>query len=143
MERIKVYRTNAVWAKFFIVFGAVFSVSGLLFLLRSLDKGFNPRVLSGDWSSVFFIIQGLLFILMGYSNLRIRKYFIEWDENEINFLLPGIRYTETIKLDEIKSVNIRLFEIELNMTNGSRILKLENLQFEDIRKIKARFESLG
>jgi len=37
---------------------------------------------------------------------------------------------------------IRLYEIELNLESGIKILGLGNMEFEDIRKIKKKFESL-
>jgi hypothetical protein len=89
-----------------------------------------------------FTIQGILFILIGGSYLKSRKYFIEWDEKELRFLLPDNKGVETIKIDEIQSVSIKLFEIELKLKNGTRTLNLENLQFEDIKKIKEKFEPL-
>jgi hypothetical protein len=77
---------------------------------------------------------------MGGAYLKSRKYFIEWDEKELRFLLPDNKRVEAIKIDEIESVRIKLFEIELKMKIGVRTLNLENLQFEDIKKIKEKFE---
>ena len=50
---------------------------------------------------------------------------------------------EVIKLDEIESVNIKLFEIELILKNGIKTIKLDNLEFEDIRRIKERFGGIA
>ncbi len=67
---------------------------------------------------------------MGYSYLNSRKYFIEWDDKEIRFLLPDTKSIETLQIDEIKSVGIKLFEIELELKNGLKrlILKTCNLK---------------
>lgn len=142
MNRINVYRTSTVFSKFFIVFGAIFATLGLLLLIKALSDGFNARFPSGDWNSVLFIIQGLLFIVMGAGNLSVRKYYIEWDDNELKFLLPDTKKLEKIILRDIKSVTIRLFEIELKLPDKSRTLDLSNMQFEDLKKIKERFEDI-
>lgn len=105
--------------------------------------GFNFHFLGGDWIWVLFSIQGILFIISGYSNINNQKYFIEWDGKELRFLLPDTGKQETIKFDQIESLNIRLFEIELKLTNGKRILNLGSLQFEDIKRIKQKFESMA
>jgi len=141
MTRINVYRTSTVFSKFFIVFGSIFTLLGILLFIKALINGFNVHFPSGDWNSVTFTIQGLLFIIMGAGNLSIRKYFIEWDDKELIFLLPDTNKLEKINLADIISVNIRLFEIELNLQNQKRIIDLNNLQFEDLKKIKAKFET--
>jgi len=123
--------------------GCSFSIIGILLLIKAISNGFDSHFPSGDWNSLIFIIQGLLFIIMGAGNLLVKKYFIEWNEDELRFFLPDTKKVEIIKLSEIVSVNIRLFEIQLNLHDRIRILDLNNLQFEDLRKIKEHFESLN
>jgi hypothetical protein len=142
MTRINVFKTSTFLAKFFIVFGAFFTIIGILLLIKALINGFNTKFPSGDWNSVLFTFQGLLFIIMGAGNLSVRKYYIEWDDNELQFLLPDTKKLETIKLGDIISVTIRLFEIELKLPDKTRTLDLSNLQFGDLKKIKEKFENI-
>jgi hypothetical protein len=142
MTRINVFKTSTFLSWFFIVFGGVFTVVGILLLIKALVKGFNPKVPSGDWNSVLFTLQGLLFVIMGSGNLYVRRYYLEWDENEIKFLLPDTKKLESINLEDIISVTIRLFEIELRLTDKVRTLDLSNLRFEDLKKIKEKFEEI-
>jgi hypothetical protein len=142
MTRINVFKPSSFLSKFFIVFGGIFSIIGILLLLKALINGFNTKFPSGDWNSVMFIFQGLLFIIMGVGNLYVRKYYIEWDDNELKFLLPDTKKAETIKLGEIISVTIKLFEIELLLSDKIRTLDLSNLQFEDLKMIKEKFEDI-
>jgi hypothetical protein len=143
MERIRVSKVYPGVAKFFLIFGIIFSALGVFLLINSLIKGFNLRFPSGDWDSILFPIQGIFFILLGYSSLNSRKYFIEWDDNELRFLLPDTKKPEAIKFDQIQSVYIKLYEIELELSNSTRTLKLDNLQFEDLRKVKDKFEDIA
>jgi hypothetical protein len=143
MTRINVFRTSKLFSRLFIILGLLFSIFGILLFIKSLSDGFDTRFPSGDWNSVTFIVQGLLFGAMGFGNLMVKKYFIEWDEFELRFFLPDTKKVEIIKLSEIVSVNIRLFEIQLNLQGKTRTLDLNNLQFEDLRKIKDHFESLN
>ena len=53
----------------------------------------------------------LLFRLMGVGNLVVKKYFIQWDESELKFLLPGSKGIDAVKLSDIVKTNIKLFEI--------------------------------
>ncbi len=142
MTRINVFRTSTYLSKFFIVLGAVFIIVGILLMTIAFINGFNFKFPSGDWNSVIFTFQGILFAIMGVGNLSVRKYFIEWDDNELKFLLPDSKKPETIKLADIISITIRLFEIELILLDKTRILDLNNLQFEDLKKIKEKFEDI-
>jgi hypothetical protein len=142
MDRIKVFKGKVGLAKFFVIFGIFFTLVGLTLFIMYVIAGFNFHFPSGDWNSVLFIFQGMLFIIMGGSYLKNREYFIEWDDRELRFLLPDTKVVETIKIAEIQSVNIKLFEIELKLIDGFKTLNLENLQFEDIKKIKEKFEKI-
>lgn len=143
MEKIKIYKVYKGLAIFFVVFGTLFTVMGIALIIKSLLNGFNMNFPGGDWNAVFFTLQGILFVVMGSASLLSRKYFIEWNEQELRYLLPDKKTVEIIKFTDIKSVNIRLFEIELTLTDSIRSLNLENLQFEDIKKVKKKFEDTG
>jgi len=141
MEKIRIFKVYKGLAIFFLIFGTLFTFMGIALLIKSLINGFNSAFPGGDWNAVFFTLQGILFVVMGSASLLNRKYFIEWDEQELRYLLPDKKAIEIIKFSDIISVNIRLFEIELTMKNSVKSLNLENLQFEDIKKIKKKFEN--
>ncbi|MBW6500397.1 MAG: hypothetical protein K0B05_03295 [Bacteroidales bacterium] len=143
MTRIKVFKISTPFSKLFIIFGCIFFVFGILLIINALSSGFDTQLLSGDWNSVIYTLQGILFISIGAFSLLNRKYFIEWDDNELRFLMPDTKKIEVIKFDEVISVRIRLFEIELTLHDRTRTLDLNNLQFEDLRKIKAKFENFN
>jgi hypothetical protein len=142
MTRINIFKSSTFLSKFFIGFGSLLSISGILLLVNALINGFNVELLSGDWSYVLFTIQGLLLLLVGSWNLAVKKYYIEWDDDELRFLLPDIKRLDTIKIDQILAVTIRLFEIEIKLKDKTKVVDLNNLQFEDIKKIKEKFEDL-
>jgi hypothetical protein len=143
MERIRVFKALKGLSKFFIVFGSIITIIAFSVVIKSLVNGFNTQFPSGDWTFVFFTIQGLLFILMGYSNLKNKKYYIEWDDKELRFLLPDTKQVETVLFSEITSVNIKLFEIELKLKDSIRTLNLDNMEFEDLKRVKKKFEDLS
>jgi len=142
MERIKVYKGKEWLAKFFVVFGILYTLIALGLLIKYSSAGFDFHFPSGNWNFVLFFLQGILLVIMGVASLKSRKYFIEWDDKEMRFFLPGAKVVDSVIIDDIESVNIRLFEIELELKNGLKKINLENLEFEDIRKIKGKFEKL-
>jgi hypothetical protein len=139
MERIRVFKSLKGLAKFFIILGTLLTLLSVAILLKSLLAGFNTSFPAGDWNSVMFLVQGILFIIMGYSNLYYSRYYIEWDEKELRYYFPGAKHPESIQFSEIESAKIRLFEIELKVHGSIRSLHLENLDFEDLKRIKNKF----
>ncbi|MBZ9626941.1 hypothetical protein LB450_02390 [Psychroflexus sp. CAK1W] len=140
MIRVKIYRFSKILSKVFIGFGIVILLLGIFTVIKSMTSEFNTEFLSGDWNAVLNIIQGIVFITLGTLNLTKGKYFIEWNDSQLRFLLPDTKQLEKIEFSEIKSVNIKLFEIELQCDNRKHTLDLNNLEDEDLKKIKAKFK---
>jgi hypothetical protein len=143
MERIRVFKVFKALSRFFIILGIITTILGLSLFIKSSINGFNTNFPSGDWNSVIFTVQGLLFFIMGYSNLKNNKYYIEWDDKELRFLLPDTKQVESVLFSEITSVSIKLFEIEIKHKDSIRTLNLDNLEFEDLKRVKKKFEDIS
>ena len=137
MERIKIYKVKRGFSNFLVVFGSVFLIIGLGIIIKSVINKTNL-----EWNSITFSLQGILFIIMGYMNLRSEKYFIEWDDTHVKYLLPNTNSIETINFSEIRNVRIDLFEIHLDLGESEKTFNLENLQFEHIKSLKHKFKEI-
>lgn len=143
MERIKVFKTKKGFIKTLIIMGIIFFLIGISLLTYSLITGFKTEFVGGDWNYVMYLSQGILFILMGYQILKDDKYFIEWNDEELRYLLPKNNYTISIKLSEIKAIEIQLFEIKILLPEGDKLMNLENVGFKNLRKIKEKLEEIN
>jgi hypothetical protein len=143
MTRINIFKTSLAFSRFFIIFGSIFACLGMFLIIRAFLIGFNTQFPSGDWNSVIYTFQGLLFIIMGSSNLINRKYYIEWDDNELRFFLPKTNNPETLKFADILTIDIKLFQIQLGLNDRKITIDLDNLQFEDLKRIKEKFEAIN
>ncbi len=128
--------------RFFIIFGGLFTIIGLFLLIKAFNTGFNTNFQNGDWNSVLYTFLGGIFIIKGVEDLYVKKYYIEWDDNELRLLLPDNKTLETIILSDIDHVNIRLFKIEFKLKDKTRLINLGNLRYKDLRKIKEKFEEI-
>ena len=137
MERLKVYKGKKGFAKFSIVFGSIFCFFGIGQLIHSL-----VNKTSVEWTSFTFTLQGILFIFFGYKILQAGKYFIEWNDVQMNYLLPDIDSIETIVFAEVKGVQIDLFEIHVDLRESNRVINLANLEFEHIKSLKQKFKEI-
>ena len=137
MERLKIYKAKRGFTNFFIVFGSIFLLVGLGLIIESAMNKTNL-----EWTSIMFALQGILFVLLGYQNLRSGKYFIEWNDVQVNYLLPNTNGIETIIFSKIKNVRIDLFEIHLDLGESKKVINLDSLQFEHIKSLKQKFEEI-
>ena len=128
--------------RFFIIFGGLFTIIGIFLLIKAFNTGFNTNFQNGDWNSVLYTFLGGIFIIKGVEDLYVKKYYIEWDDNELRLLLPDNKTLETIILSDIDHVNIRLFKIEFKLKDKTRLINLGNLRYKDLRKIKEKFEEI-
>jgi len=142
MERIQVYKINPIInfvSKAFAVLYLVWGVWGLISLYFTPGK---KTFLGGQISFFGYIIQGILFFALVYSNLKKGRYFIEWDDRQIRYLLNHDRQVNTIQISEITGVSIKLYEIILQLTKTERTLHIELIQYKDIKRIKEKFEEI-
>lgn len=142
MTHIQVYKYSKALSRLGIGFGCVLLFFGIFSFTKHWSNGFDTRFPSGDWNSVLNIIQGLLFVSFGAINLFNKKYFIEWNEDELRFKLPDTKQLEVIKCNDIEDVNIGLFEIELQLTDQKRTLDINYLNYEGLKTIKSKFKSI-
>jgi len=143
MTRINVFKNTTAMVRFFIIFGGLFTISGIFLLIKAFNTGFNTNFQNGDWNSVLFTFLGIIFIIRGVENLYFKKYYIEWDDNELRLLLPDNKILETIILADINYVNIKLFKIELKVKDQTRSIKLSNLRYKDQSKFKEKLENIN
>jgi hypothetical protein len=48
-----------------------------------------------------------------------------------------------LKISQITGIQIGLFEIQIEQGKGVKTLDLENVQFEEIRSIKSKFQEIS
>jgi hypothetical protein len=137
MERIKIYKAKKGFTMFLIVFGSILFLIGFLLSFNSIKGSTNI-----DCHLIGFMVQGFFFIFLGYLSLRSGKYFIEWDESQMRYLLPSGKNIETIVFAEIENIRIELYEIHLEFEDNEKTLNLENLQFEQIKSLKQKFAEI-
>ena len=142
MERIQIYKKQKGQEIFVKIFGLLFIIYGLTFLIKSLAYGFKTETFGGVWNYVFYILQGLVLFVLGHSKKRNEKYFIQWDDSELKYMLPKDKNIETINLLDIRKITIQLFEIIIELPDVTKTLSLENVQFKELRIIKEKFEEL-
>ena len=141
MERHYVHEANKGLAYVLIIIGVSLAGVALAMLIKSLITGPENEAL--EWTNILYIIQGGSLIVIGLYNLRSRKYYIEWSEEEIKIYLPGYKEIDTVQISHIKGLEIKLFEILIHIDKGDKRIDLEHVEFESIRSLKDKFEEIS
>lgn len=142
MERIRIFRFSPLLSWTLIVLACLNAAFGVALLIKNTEQGHVPEDSSKIVHPAFMILQGIIFLIWGIINLSKRKFYIEWDDAHITLFLPDTKRIEKVGFSDIQSVNIRLFEIELRLMDGVRVIDLNNLKYEDLKKVKERFEKI-
>lgn len=145
MERIQIYKKQKGLEIYVKIFGLLFILFGMTFLIKSLMNGDKTDFNKGDWNYLFYIIQviqGAALFALGYSNKKNEKLFIEWDEKEMRYLLSKNKTIEKIKFEDIRKVTLQLYEIKIELPSTEKVLNLKNIQYNELKKIKEKFEEL-
>lgn len=143
MERVKIYRIKKLGIKYFMIIGAILLVAGVILSLRFIIEGIGSQFLPLNMVYLPFTSTGFLFIILGYLALKNDKYFFEWDDVEIAYLLPKHKDVEVIKIADIKGISIKLFEITIKLADDEKKLNLENIEYAEFQTIKNALEGIG
>jgi hypothetical protein len=141
LETINIYKVYKGYSKFKLYSGLVYLVFGAVILIKYLF--FKNKPVDSFWElviPVIVVLQGLLFSLQGYYDLKHEKIFIRWDEHEIVYKLWKDKATETIRIADIRKVTYKLMEIRVQLPETEKILYLEGIQYKDLQRLKEKFE---
>lgn len=140
-ERIQIYKHSSAFAIASMVIGVAFFLTGVLMLIYAFIRGFDFTFIGGDWNSLVFAIQGVLFFGLGYNRHVSMKYFVEWNNKVISYLLPGDKQISKIELCDITNVTFTINEAQLQVLGEIKAIRLTYLGFTEAQKIKMMLAS--
>ncbi|MBZ9652823.1 hypothetical protein [Psychroflexus montanilacus] len=142
MTRVKAFKTQKVFSKLMIGFGVLFLLVGIFAIVKLFIGKSGTESSSVDWTGFLQGFQGLFFIVLGTYNLRNEKYYIEWDEQQLRFFLPQTKQLEVIHFEDIQTIQVKLFEIQLQLKDKNYTLDLNTMEDEALKQVKAKFKDL-
>ncbi len=147
MKRASLYKYNKGVAWFFICAGAFEAIAGIIWFGMAINKGFDNKFVGGDWFSVIYLIQGILFLSGGLWMNWYKRFFVEWDSESLRFRTIESKKIISVDLSDIKAIDIRVYQILLSAGDDILTINLENSPYKDLKYLKEQFsilrESLG
>jgi hypothetical protein len=117
-KRFQLYKTNSQkQMRYFLVFSIIMIVLGLAGLISEL--GFNYRIFNLQTNLfVLLALQGAIGVFIARKNFDNIKYFVSWDENELNYHLPNNSEPVNIRLTEIRKIERESQKIRIELKTG-------------------------
>jgi hypothetical protein len=117
-KRFQLYKTNSQkQMRIYLVFCIVMIVLGMVGLIS--EFGFNYKIFKLQ-TTIFItlVFQGAIGVYIARNNIGNNKYFVSWDENELNYHLPSNNETEKISLSEIRKIERESQKIRIELKTG-------------------------
>ncbi|MFP4065498.1 MAG: hypothetical protein ACLFS0_08370 [Bacteroidales bacterium] len=118
----------------------VMSTNGLL---RPLLRPDSPESYAPLWFLAILAITGIVVMIYGYRKAQENRFFIQWDDDKITWLLPGQTSEETLLIPDISDIEIKKFAVQITMHDNQTIaLNLENFLYKDMQTAKKKMEEV-
>ncbi len=139
MKTLKGHKYPRVLSKIFVILGMLLLVVGVFGFVKTGLEDMDRLLSSSKLNSIIHCIQGVLFIGLGWYNLKTPKFYIKWNDEELRFVLPPEERLNIIKFSEIESVQILLFKVVIQHQSKTETLDLSMLSDDDLKTVKQRF----
>lgn len=112
-------------------------------LLRPLLRPDSPESFGPLWFLAILAVTGIVVMIYGYRKAQENRFFIQWDDDKITWLLPGQTSEETLSIRNISDIEIKHFSAEITMQDNRTFkLNLENFLYKDLQKAKKKMEEV-
>ena len=123
--------------------GQFILIMGFNGLIRPLLRPDSPESFGPLWFLAILAAAGTAIMVYGYRKVRENRFFIQWNDDKITWLLPGQKSQETISNRDIEDIEIKHFSVEIKMRDNRTItLNLENFLYKDLQKAKKKMEEV-
>lgn len=136
MTTIKIFKQSKILSTLQIVILSTLLIASFSQFIENLKFG----------GSLFGYISFPLFLIatsVAFYHLYFTKYFISWNEEKLYYKFPKETEITQINLNSIKSVEVKLFEIQLILDNNSeKILEFHSIEDQELSIIKNKFKEI-
>lgn len=123
--------------------GQFMLIMGFNGLIRPLLRTDSPESFAPLWFLAILAAAGIAVMVYGYRKAKENRFFIQWDDDKITWLLPGQKSQKTLSTRDIEDIEIKHFLVEIKMRDNWTItLNLENFLYKDLQKAKKKMEEV-
>ena len=122
--------------------GVALALLGIVLFVISLWNPGGEKADSFRWNYLTLSLQGVIAWGLGFKTIQNEKYFVEWDDESIRWWLPKNKEIETIKISEIRSIEIEKLLVKIGLDDKQKIFNLKFFYYPERKTIQQKFEEI-
>ncbi|MGZ2371648.1 hypothetical protein ACXR6G_17850 [Ancylomarina sp. YFZ004] len=142
MERIQLFKFNKISFRFLLGAAIFFLLFGIGDFVIAIIGGFEFEF-PGDWRSVLFIIQGIIYCIWAYDVRRKTRFFIECNEKEFKYLIPKSKTLKCVAIADMEELKMDGIDIRFLAKEKEHHIRLEHIEWKELNLVKALITDLS
>lgn len=135
MERIQLFKFNKISFRFLLGAAIFFILFGIGDFVIAIIDGFKFEF-PGDWRSVLFILQGILYLIWARDVRRKSRFFIECDEKEFKYLIPKSKTLKCVAIADMEKLKMDGIDIRFQAKEIEHHIHLEHIEWQELNRVK-------
>jgi len=141
MEKVQLFKFNKISFRFLLGAAIFFFLIGAVHATNAIINGFKFDF-PGDWMSVIFIFQGILYLIWVRDIRRKTRFFIECNEKEFKYLTPKSKNLRCIDIADLEKLKMDGIEIYIQAKGVEHLIRLEFIEWQELNRVKALIKDL-
>lgn len=142
-SHIPIYNVKTTSLKVLLAIAFILGFFGLTGIIDQVFFNHSLKITNSIFFSVFLVFQSSISAFLVYQGFKNSKYFVAWNENEFNYLLPKNKQMETVPVNEIESIDFEKHIIKITLKNGEqKHFNLNYLFLPKRRQVSEYFQAI-
>jgi len=141
MERIQLFKFQKLNFRFLLFASVLFFLMGAVYAINATINGFRSDF-PGDWMSVIFIFQGILYLIWARDIRRKTRFFIECNEKEFKYLTAKSKSLNCIAIADMEKLKMDGIEIYIQAKGVEHLIRLEFIEWQELNRVKVLIKDL-
>ena len=142
MDKIQLYKSKKTILRLLIGAAMFFLLFGIGDFLLTIKDGFNFEF-PGDWMSVIFVIQGVLYLFWAREMRQRAQLFIGCDDVEFKYLVPKLKTVQSVDIADMEQLRMDGIDIHFLAKGTEHHIRLEGIEWQKLNRVKALVQDLS
>ena len=142
MVKVQLFKFNKISFHFLLGAAICFLLLGIGDFVIAIIDGFKFESL-GDWRSVIFIFQGIIYFIWAYDVRRKTRFFIECDDKEFKYLIPKSKTVKCIALADMLELKMDGIDIRFQAKETEHHICFEYIEWQELNRVKELISDLS
>ena len=142
MEKIQLFKFKKTNFRFLLGAAIFFLLFGIGDFVFAIKDGFNFEF-PGDWMSVVFVIQGVLYLFWAREIRQRGQFFIGCDDMDFKYLIPESKTVQSVAIVNMEELRMDGIDIRFQVKETEHHIRLEGIEWEELNRVKTLVKDLS